>query len=153
VRRLALWSTLLLLCCVGAFLLSLNGCGGGVMDPAMGKIQHVVILFQENRTPDNLFQDPNLIAAGADIASSGLNSKGQIIPLSQIDLGTAGTNPDYYDLSHAHSAFVDMCNLNPSTGQCAMDGADLIPVMCRKGVSGCPPRAAAARPGTRSSCT
>src|SRR5215472_1496384 len=31
-------------------------------------IQHVVIIFQENRTPDNLFQDPNLINAGADIA-------------------------------------------------------------------------------------
>jgi hypothetical protein len=33
-----------------------------------------VIVFQENRTPDNLFQDPVLIARGADIASSGLNS-------------------------------------------------------------------------------
>jgi phospholipase C len=140
VCRLALLSISLLLLCLAAFLLSLNGCGGGATDPAAGKIQHVVILVQENRTPDNLFQDPNLIAAGADIVSSGLNSKGQIVPLSQIDLGTVGTNPDYYDLSHAHSAFVDMCNLNPSTGQCAMDSADLIPVTCRKGVASCPPR-------------
>src|SRR5579862_2428685 len=38
---------------------------------AVGKINHVVVIFQENRTPDNLFQDPDLINRGADIASSG----------------------------------------------------------------------------------
>jgi phospholipase C len=142
VSRLALLSIAILLFCVAALLLSLNGCGGSgttTTITSIGKIQHVVIIFQENRTPDNLFQDQNLIAAGADIASSGVNSKGETIPLSQIDLGTAGANPDYYDLSHAHSAFVDMCDLNSSTGQCAMDGADLITITCQKGVSGCPP--------------
>jgi phospholipase C len=140
--RLALFSISILLCCVGALLLSLNACGGSgttAVPPSGGKVQHVVIIFQENRTPDNLFQDQNLIAAGADIASSGVNSKGQTIQLSQIDLGTAGANPDYYDLSHAHNAFVSMCDLNSSTGQCAMDGADLIPITCQKGASGCPP--------------
>ena len=30
--------------------------------------QHIVVIFQENRTPDNLFQDPVLIDRGADIA-------------------------------------------------------------------------------------
>src|SRR5580658_5685418 len=48
--------------------------------------QHIVVIFQENRTPDNLFQDPVLVSRGADIASSGLNSTGQTIPLSPIDL-------------------------------------------------------------------
>ena len=52
-------------------------------------IQHVVVIFQENRTPDNLFHDPVLISRGADIASSGENSHGQTIPLTPIDLGTA----------------------------------------------------------------
>ena len=28
-------------------------------------IQHVIIVVQENRTPDNLFQDPTLIANGS----------------------------------------------------------------------------------------
>ena len=37
-------------------------------------IQHVVVIFQENRTTDNLFQDSVLISRGADIASSGVNS-------------------------------------------------------------------------------
>ena len=71
-------------------------------------IQHVVVIFQENRTPDNLFQDPVLIARGADIVSSGKNSLGQTIPLAPIDLGTAGPNPQNYDLGHAHAEFVSM---------------------------------------------
>lgn len=84
-------------------------------------IQHIVIIFQENRTPDNLFQDPVLISRGADIASSGVNSLGQTIPLTPIDLGTAGSNPQTYDLSHAHAAFVAMYDGGK------MDGANRIP--------------------------
>jgi phospholipase C len=142
--RLALLPISILLLCAAGFLLSLNGCSGSgaisiTVPPPASKIQHVVIIFQENRTPDNLFQDQNLIANGADIQNYGVNSQGQTIPLSEIDLGTAGSNPDVYDLSHAHSAFVDMCDLNTSTGTCAMDGADLIPITCQTGVTGCPP--------------
>jgi hypothetical protein len=95
-------------------------------------IQHIVVIFQENRTPDNLFQDPVLISRGADIASSGLNSLGQTIPLQPIDLGTTGANPQNYDLSHAHAAFVSMYDGSK------MDGADLIP--CSPAAN-CPPNA------------
>jgi phospholipase C len=150
--RVALLSISILLICVSAFLLSLNGCGGNGTNTTTlsdSKIQHVVIIFQENRTPDNLFQGLCTANGGVpgcgtnasqyDIASSGVNSQGDVIQLSQIDLGTAGTNPDYYDLSHQHSAFVDMCDLNPSTNACNMDGADLIPITCQAGVTGCPP--------------
>ena len=35
-------------------------------------IKNVIVVVQENRTPDNLFQDQNLINAGADIVQSGL---------------------------------------------------------------------------------
>ena len=65
--RVLLFAIVILLT-VGATLLSLNGCGGAgssTTPPPPGKIQHVVIIFQENRTPDNLFQDPVLINAGA----------------------------------------------------------------------------------------
>src|SRR6202521_1788642 len=31
-----------------------------------------------------------------------------------------------------------MCDLNPATGQCQMDGADLIPVECNVGAKDCP---------------
>jgi phospholipase C len=95
-------------------------------------IQHIVVIMQENRTPDNLFQDPVLISRGADIANSGVNSLGQVIPLSPIDLGTVGANPQNYDLSHGHSEFVQMFDGGK------MDGADLISCVP---AANCPPNA------------
>jgi phospholipase C len=83
-------------------------------------IQHVVIIVQENRTPDNLFHDPVLIGHGADIASQGKTSTGQTVTLTPVSLVTN------YDLSHTHDAFLDACDYNSSTNSCAMDGADLI---------------------------
>ena len=78
-----------------------------------GKIQHVVIIFQENRSPDNLFQDPKLIQRGADIQSYGYagNTK---IPLTPVSLVTN------YDLDHGHTAFQHACDWNGA--ECAMDG-------------------------------
>ena len=50
---------------------------GTVAAESQNQIQHVVMIFQEDRTPDNLFHGlPN-----ADIANSGINSKGQKIVL------------------------------------------------------------------------
>lgn len=97
-----------------------------------GTIQHVVVIFQENRTPDNLFQDPVLISRGADIAQSGLNSLGQTIQLSPIDLGTNGPNPQNYDLDHTHPSFELMYDHGK------MDGANLI--YCNPPAN-CPPNA------------
>jgi phospholipase C len=113
----------------------------------------VVIIFQENRTPDNLFQGLCLPPNGSssscnsvsptasqyDIASTGVNAQGPIA-LTPIDLGTVGTNgnPDNYDLNHAHIAFVEMCDLNAS-GVCAMDGAAKIGTLCAAGVNACAP--------------
>ena len=82
----------------------------------LSTIQHVVVIFQENRTPDNLFHDPVLIANGADIASSGLNSSGATVPLTATPLGID------YDLNHTHSAFVAMYDGGK------MDGADKVGV-------------------------
>jgi phospholipase C len=89
--------------------------------------QNVVVIFQENRTPDNLFgSNPNFLP-GVDIATSGVNSQGQTIPLTAVPLA------NNYDLSHAHAAFVAMyANGN-------MTGADKVAVTCEKGVTNCPP--------------
>lgn len=107
-------------------LLDFNGCSSGYhVLHVNSPITHVVIIFQENRTPDNLFQDPVLIARGADIAQSGLNSHGQLVPLLPVPLANK------YDLSHAHAAFVDMYD----NGK--MDGADRIPMTCIDGLKVC----------------
>jgi phospholipase C len=126
----------------GIYAISLSGIDSKDVPPSNGRqeltlvtagvIQHVVVIFQENRTPDNLFHDPVLMSQGADIASSGLNSLGQTIPLRPIDLGTTGSNPQNYDLSHTHRAFVAMYDAGK------MDGADRIP--CTPAAN-CPPNA------------
>jgi len=84
---------------------AIASCGGGgsggsgpLPSPTpsqQGKILHVVIIFQENRTPDNLFQG----LSGADIATSGLNSNNQRVPLQPISIAAN------YDLDHSHPGF------------------------------------------------
>ena len=98
----------------------------GVQPPAMGaqkhamgtgsKIKHVIIIVQENRTPDNLFQG----LPGADIANSGFNSKGQKIVLMPRPLDNR------YDLDHSHLAFTTEYNGGK------MNGWDHVKVRCRK---------------------
>ena len=99
---------------------------------ATGKIQHVVIIFQENRSTDNLFQDPVLINAGAEIQNFGIDSHGNKIPLKQYSLVTD------FDPGHGHPSFNDMCDLNTVSGQCMMDGADKVPDSCALGATDCP---------------
>jgi len=78
---------------------TLVGCGAGVFDPigpvvpsANGSpIQHVVIIMQENRTVDNLFNG----FPGADTAQSGM-SDGVSVPLQPIHLN----DPRGLDNSH-----------------------------------------------------
>ena len=133
-RTAFLWFCVLLLA-IGALFLGQNGCAGsntsgngGGNSPTNGgssspnKIQHVVVVFQENRTPDNLFHGlPN-----ADIANSGVNSLGQTIPLQPIPLANR------YDLGHRHNDFLRMYD----NGK--MDGADKV-AGCNPNLAGCPP--------------
>ena len=128
-RRTAFIRIFVPLVAVSELLLILNDCGGPNTSDKIppGIIQHVIIIFQENRTPDNLFHDPVLIARGADIASSGVNSLGQTIPLTAAPLGMD------YDLDHSHPAFVAMYDGGK------MDGADKVRVSCDKGAIPCPP--------------
>ncbi len=107
---------------------------GDAPSTTWSNINHVIIIFQENRSIDDLFQDPVLIGRGADIAGSGVNSAGQVIPLTSIDLGNTGTNPQNYDLNHSRNAFLLMYDGGK------MDGADKIPVTCNNNAPAtCPP--------------
>lgn len=67
-------------------------------DPPLGggKIEHVVIIIQENRTLDNLFHR----FPGAETAESGLHRDGASVALVPIPLA------EPYDPDHSHAAFV-----------------------------------------------
>jgi phospholipase C len=86
--------------------------GAAVARPVAFK--HVVIVFQENRTPDNLFGSNPTFEPGVDIATAGLNSSGQTVPLTALPLA------DCYDVEHGHGAWVAMYDGGK------MDGADKI---------------------------
>ena len=132
--RLKVALLLIVLVTAAGFLISLNGCGGVAANhnppPPPGKINHVVIIFQENRTPDNLFHDPVLMNRKdpADIATSGKTSTGQTIPLTPVSLVTP------YDLGHSHHNFL----LEWDNG--AMDGDDLVRVSCPPEDPNCAPQ-------------
>jgi phospholipase C len=62
--------------------------------------KHVVVILQENRTPDNLFgSNPNFEPL-VDIGTWGLNSKGEKVPLTPAPLETC------WDIGHLHPDFV-----------------------------------------------
>jgi phospholipase C len=118
-----------------ALLTACGGGGGGTFpfpgftptpnpssSPSTAVIRHVVIVFQENRTVDDLFNG----FPGADTVQSGLNSSGQTVPLQPINI----TAP--YDLDHSHAGFVT------EYAGGAMNGFDLE----KSGsCAGCPPQA------------
>jgi len=100
----------------------------GAASADIPQVQHIVVIFQENRSPDNLFHGLQAYLPAADIADSGVNSKGQTITLTPVPLA------DAYDLGHQHSSFLSMYD----NGK--MDGADLITCYPFAGQA-CPPNA------------
>jgi phospholipase C len=102
--------------------------------PASAQItsfQHVILVIQENRTPDNMFQ--GLCPSTTPSACSTQPGPGQYdikttAWLDKTSPTTGTTNPKAvpfglgWDMLHAHSAWVTDCDLN-MYGACAMDGA------------------------------
>jgi len=70
------------------------------------RIQHVVIIFQENRTPDNLFQG----LPGADIQSFGYDARQRKVPLVPVALASS------YDIDHGHPQFLAAFNEGKMNG-------------------------------------
>jgi hypothetical protein len=115
-----IWFSGLLLCAT-ALLALMGGCGGGTSSsspppPAPAtpqtKIQHVIMIIQENRTPTNLFgADQTLINNGAHLVSSG-NCHGTAIPLTAMPLDAC------LDPAHIHSAWVPMYDGGKMDGAC-----------------------------------
>jgi phospholipase C len=78
-------------------------------------IQHVIVIVQENRSLDNLFQG----FPGANTQNYGLNSSGQQVPLVPEPL----TAP--YDIDHSHATFTT------EYAGGALNGWNLAPVTCK----------------------
>lgn len=91
--------------------------------------KHVVVIFQENRTPDNLFQGlcsapygacavPPTASAPYNIQTSGWKTKTGVIQPGVVPLANT------YDLDHSHKGFNTMCNVVAGTpATCRMNGA------------------------------
>jgi phospholipase C len=86
-----------------------------------GKFNHIVILDQENRTPDNLFGSNPTFEPGVEIATSGINSTGATVPFTPVALASC------YDLSHSHQSFERAYNKG------AMNGSDKVTVLPEPG--------------------
>jgi len=93
----------------------------------------VVVIFQENRTPDNLFQGlcSAPFGSAASCSTSPTDSQYNIQTKNWLNRhsATGVTQPstvalaNKYDLSHAHGAFVAQCDKDAITGACKMDGS------------------------------
>jgi phospholipase C len=103
------------------------------------QIKNVVIIFQENRTPDNLFHflapacllgpssegmdacTPAMVNANCyNISPCGLsNETGTVVPVTLKPLPLSGT----IDPDHSHNGFENMCDPDPATLECRNDGA------------------------------
>jgi len=103
-----------------------------VLPPALSSFRHVVVIVQENRTPDNLFQglcsapfgggslcSSNPTASQYDIQTSNWLDKTSSTGTTQPTAVLLGND---YSPSHTHLAFTIMCDLS-AAGQCQMDGA------------------------------
>jgi phospholipase C len=107
--------------------------------------EHIIVIFQENRTPDNLFQGlcaPPFGTAGSCSPAPGpkqynIQTKDWLDRHSSDGVTQPGSVPlaNAYDLGHSHTSFTVQCDLDPLTGACRMDGAG--DVRC---AGTCPPK-------------
>jgi len=86
----------------------------------ISRFQHIIVVVQENRTPDDLFQglclppygDPSACGSKLgqfDIQGFGFDARGNKVALAPVPLGNG------YDPAHGHSDFEKMCNPNRKT--------------------------------------
>jgi phospholipase C len=111
-------------------------------------IKHVVVIFQENRTPDNLFQglctandsvpgcSTSVTAGKYDIASTYVNSDGQTAPLTPVGLATN------FDLDHSHAGpdlngTISGFNFEYKNQGIAGKPAAIVPQVCGANTFGC----------------
>jgi hypothetical protein len=105
------------------------------------QLKNVIVIVQENRTPDNLFHFltpacpipanatglkaciPSPVTSSCyDISPCGLsNQSGTVLPVTLTGMPMAG-GPDMF---HNHTAFVQECDIDPTFFKCRNDGFKL----------------------------
>ncbi len=108
-------------------------CFATLLPAQISSFKHVIVVIQENRSPDNLFQGLCSPPFGKKGSCSITPSSTQynILTSNWLDntSSTGTTTPmpvaldNNYDPSHRHGAFTTSCDLNTATGICRMDGA------------------------------
>jgi len=93
---------------------------GAVLADAQS-FQHIVLIVQENRTPDNLFQglcgpSRQLCPVPYDLQNFGIDQAGNKVALIETPLGVG------YGEDHSHTRFLTQCDLDPASNTCRMDG-------------------------------
>jgi phospholipase C len=124
----------------------------GLATPALARItafQHIILVIQENRTPDNMFQglcrptptNPTPCSTQPGPGQYNIKTSRWLDKISPKGYTDPHANPFGlgYDMNHAVPAFRAMCDAD-SNGVCAMDGAAL--VTCEPKAQQCPPKAA-----------
>ena len=103
----------------------------GAMPADAQSFQHIVLIVQENRTPDNLFQGlcgpgRKLCPVPYNLQNFGINKAGNKIALVETPLGVS------YGGDNSHSGFLNQCDLDPATNKCRMDGLNTngCPLQC-----------------------
>ena len=99
----------------------------------ISQFEHIIIVFQENRTPDNLFQglckSPYGTSSSCSTTPTGSQYNIQIKNWLDKHSSTGTTQPgtialdNSYDLGHNYTDFQSMCDLDTKTNKCKMDGA------------------------------
>ena len=114
--------------CVGSICLVSN-----VAEAQIRSFSHIIVVIQENRTPDNMFQGlcSPPYGSSSSCAPSPTGSQYNIQTSNWLD-NTSATGvwqpiaeplANGYDLGHNHPPFTTICDLNTATNVCRMDGA------------------------------
>jgi phospholipase C len=116
---------------------------------AIPPFKHIIVVVQENRTPDNLFQGlctpPFGSANSCRSTARGTRYNIQTSNWLNRDSSTGVTQPEpiplanRYDLDHTHPGFLEMCDKD-STGACQMDGSAKVACTPEDGTTSCPPQ-------------
>lgn len=110
---------------------SLFGLGIGISYAQISKFDHIIIVVQENRTPDNLFY--GLCSSPGDCSTKPTGNQYNIQTANWLDNQAPGgvIQPqsvplaNNYDIDHSHSGFNKMCNTKtPPSGPCQMGGVN-----------------------------